>query len=279
MEAQQLDNTMEQVNVMFNCLTNCYQCTCGKVYKTLGFFKRHLTNVHYYIFSPPDDMNSQLDSKDSHDHVAIWKAAFMKMALILRDTTDAYKQGDGNRVFLNAKFEMLYASVARHSKYKLWLWRFLAYEASLLTPKQAEDYKWNCSANLRGGIGNNIPNDNLVELMVQQVKKRIKEQGTNFTYDSARKVVKSTQIQEELKENVADQISGGKKGKKITKHERSVDVALIVEELLKGNVFGYVPGRSFDSFLNYKTPFDCIKFNDLHTWITKQKQRAAAEII
>lgn len=36
-----------------------------------------------------------------------------------------------------------------------------------------------------GGVGKNIPNDNLVELMVQLVKKKLREQGSNFTYASA----------------------------------------------------------------------------------------------
>jgi hypothetical protein len=52
------------------------------------------------------------------------------------------------------------------------LFRYLANCLTLLTPRMAYEYKWNCSANLCGGIDHNIPNDNLVELLVQAVKKR-----------------------------------------------------------------------------------------------------------
>jgi hypothetical protein len=32
------------------------------------------------------------------DHIALYRASFMKCALLLRDTNDAYKMGDGDRV-------------------------------------------------------------------------------------------------------------------------------------------------------------------------------------
>lgn len=47
----------------------------------------------------------------------------------------------------------------------------MAYCFALLSPKMVYEYMWNCSANLQGGIGNNIPCDNLVEILVQTVKK------------------------------------------------------------------------------------------------------------
>lgn len=50
-----------------------------------------------------------------------------------------------------------------------------------------------------GGIGKNIPNDNLVELMVQLVKKKLRVQGSNFTYASAVKAALSSQVQDEIK--------------------------------------------------------------------------------
>lgn len=77
----------------------------------------------------------------------------MKCALLLRDTNDAYKIGDGNRVTTNAKFQMLLSRVGKHNKYKLWLFRYLAYIKCTLSPKMANEYMWNCSANLQGGMG------------------------------------------------------------------------------------------------------------------------------
>lgn len=62
----------------------------------------------------------------------------------------------------------------------------------------AYEYLWNCTANIQGNTGHNIPNDNLVELLVQAVKKKIHAQGSNGTYKSARNAALSVQIQEEI---------------------------------------------------------------------------------
>ena len=66
--------------------------------------------------------------------------------------------GDGDRVTVNAKFQMLFSRVGNHTKYQLCLFRYLENCLTLLTPRMAYEYK--CSANLCGGIGHNIPIDN-----------------------------------------------------------------------------------------------------------------------
>lgn len=52
----------------------------------------------------------------------------------------------------------------------------MAYIKCIISPKMGYEYMWNCSANLQGGMGKNIPNDNLLEIMVQTVKKKIYSQ-------------------------------------------------------------------------------------------------------
>ena len=44
-------------------------------------------------------------------------------------------------------------------------------------PKKAYEYLWNCTASLHGGLGHNIPNDNLVEIFVHSVKKKFIHRG------------------------------------------------------------------------------------------------------
>lgn len=121
---------------------------CNKQYKTSGSIKRHLKKVHEFSFDTEDQLPTS-----GKDHVAIYRASFRKCALLLRDTNDAYKMGDGNRVTTNAKFQMLLSRVGIHNKYQLWLFRYLAYIKCILSPKMAYEYMWNCSANLQGGMG------------------------------------------------------------------------------------------------------------------------------
>lgn len=78
--------------------------------------KKHLQKEHGMA-----DLEEADDSSSKYDHVAIYHASFMKCALLLRDTNDAYKMGDGDRVLSNSKFQMLLSRAGNHTKYQLWL--------------------------------------------------------------------------------------------------------------------------------------------------------------
>lgn len=278
--AKEMDTQTLSVQGMFDDDLQKFVCTCGKQYKNLGFFKRHLVNKHNWLFRDDEDPTPDTcTSECKSDSVANYRASFMKNALILRDTYDAYSMCDGGRVVRNAKFEFLCADVRKHNKYKLWLWRFMAYVIALLSPKQAYEYMWNCASNTTGGLGKNIPNDNLVELMVQLVKKKIREQGSNFTYASAVKAALSSQVQDEIKQNLQQEIQQKTKGKSRTKTNKSVDIEVMVMELIKGNLFSYIPGREFQSFRNFQDASERVNLTKLHTWVTKQKERASFEMI
>ncbi|KAK3097714.1 hypothetical protein FSP39_012382 [Pinctada imbricata] len=221
-----------------------YVCPiCNKLYKTKGGMKRHLNKEHGFSFELGDE-----NSTTEKDHIATYRAAFMTCAFLLRDTNDAYKMGDGNRITVNAKFQMLLARVGKHTKYQLWLFRYLAYIKCLLTPQMAYEYMWNCSANLQGGLGRNIPNDNLVEILVQTVKKKVYCQGANASYASVRKAALTTQIQEEIKENLQSQCDKKKSGSKRPKANKTSDILEMVSELNAAQMFDSIPGREFRSF-------------------------------
>lgn len=163
-----LDQNLALIQEIHDPLTKNYTCTWLKEYKTLGIFKRHLIKEHNWIFDVPEQDQSQSKT----DLIALYRASFMKNALMLRDTYNAFRMGDGDRILRNSKFEMVSASVRGHTKYKLWLWRFQAYVTAILTQKEAKENLWNCTASTNGGTEKNIPNDNMMELHVQLVKKK-----------------------------------------------------------------------------------------------------------
>nr|XP_034322383.1 uncharacterized protein LOC117688429 [Crassostrea gigas] len=151
-QVSEMDDQELLLAEMYDSRINHYSCTCNKTYKTKGHFKRHLEKEHEWDFAlNQDTTNSAIHSKV--DHVAVWRASFMKLSVLLRDTEDAYHYGDGDRIFRNAKFEMLCADAAHHTKYRLWLWRMQAYKTAILSQRQAVEYKWNCTANTHGGKG------------------------------------------------------------------------------------------------------------------------------
>lgn len=171
---------------------------------------------------------------------------------------------------------MLLSGIGHHTKYQLWLFRFLANFHCLLSPREAYEYKWNCTTNLKGGAGHNIPNDNLVGILVHRLKAKLQSQGSNVTYESARKSALTLQIQDEIRENLIEK-SGLKKSGTTRPARANNDIVLIVNELSAGNVLSYIPGRKYDNFKSFCDMFSRVNVVNLHKWLNKQKERLSYE--
>lgn len=270
---EEMDNKSAQLQACFNAADGLYECECHKTYKTLGNFKRHLQKNHNWTF--PEKGKSATSSPK--DGAAEARYSFMKCSLILRDTYDAYQMADGDRIFRNAKFEMLLADAFHHTKYRLWLWRVLAYEKALLKPRQAFEYKWNCCSNTNGGIGKNVPNDLLVEMNVKSIKQKLRTQGANVTYQSTRVIALSSQIQNDIKQNIVQQCDTHFGVTRPTANKLT-DIEMITKEVLNGDLMKTIQGRE-GVFSDFVDPFDKIVPAELHKWISAQKLRAERELI
>ncbi|XP_033724871.1 uncharacterized protein LOC117314858 [Pecten maximus] len=280
----ELDNIQQrsaELDLKKNAIANMYNkeeekyncCYCRKRYKTTGHLTRHLQANHNWVKEVADPQSSMQDC------IALYRGSFMKCALLLRDTNDAYKMADGDRITENAKFQLLLSHVGRHTKYQLWLFRFLAYIVALLSPRMSYEYKWNCTSNLHGGIGHNIPNDNLVEIQVQKIKKKIHDQGANCTYASARRAALTTQVQHEIKENIQHECHMKVSGSKRPEVSKLNDIVAMVKELQSANVMDNINGREYNAFPKFADIYSCVRINELHDWISKGKERLSYEIV
>ena len=123
-----------------------YLCSyCNAKYKIKGWLIRHLERQHDRQAPQPAQQHQEDTTAKS---VTL---NFVKMALLARDTWDAYRMADGDRVFRNAKFEFLYAFGTGRTKYRWWLWNMLAYEHACLTEREAFEYRWNIAATFMVG--------------------------------------------------------------------------------------------------------------------------------
>lgn len=112
--------------------------------------------------------------------------------------------------------------------------------------------------------------------MVQLVKKKLREQGSNFTYASAVKATLSSQVQDEIKKKTYKKKP---KGKRRTKTNKSPDIEVMVNELTKGSIFSYNPGQEFELFKHYQNASERVNLPKLHTWVTMQKEHTSFELI
>lgn len=194
------------------------------------------------------------------------------MSLLLRDTCNAYQMGDGERIVRNAYMEWLYASAVKHSKYKIWLWRMITYIIAILDTKESFEYKWNMTVNLKGGIKNNIPNDNCVEIQVHNIKSQLNTQGANKSFQSARLICMTTQVVDGIKDQLMKSTKTVKSRSTRPTVDKTGDIVTIVKVLRQK---GQVKDLKWESFSNFKEPLYSINSEDLHNWIKAQKNVAS----
>ena len=226
---------------------------------TLWSERIHLVKKHHWQFHTETAKTSTV-----HNPVK----CFLFMSLLYRDTCDSYHMGDGDRIVRNAHLEWIYASALKHTKYKIWLFRMLTYIISILNPQQRFEYIWNMTANLKGGIGKNIPNDNCVEIQVHNIKSQLNTQGSNKSFESARQICMTTQVVDAIKENLMATTRTT-----VSKRSRpAVDNTKYIEKLVKClRSTGNVKDVNWPSFKSFKEPLSLISAKDLHSWIIHQK--------
>ncbi|KAI8515092.1 hypothetical protein Bbelb_076830 [Branchiostoma belcheri] len=263
---QQMLQTVQQEDGKYKCPH------CGKEYVREKNFTKHQEKVHsidLHVDTVPAE-GQERKSEDTCSSSVSVISAFCRMGYLHRDTEDAYKMADGNRIFRNAKLEMLYACSLKHTKYTLWLWRMLAYEMALLNPSEAFDYKWNTCTNLQGGIGKNIPNDNAVELQVGEIKKRLHREGSNKTFQSAQTICKTTQIVNKVAENLRHVCGVDMKAAQRTVAKKEKDIETLVDEILQSKVLDST--TLYRTFHNYKDPMARLDMEKFFNWVKEQKE-------
>lgn len=252
-----------------------YKCThCDRTYVTKGGVVRHLKKVHG-VDLDLDTVRATTTEEVTSARAIV--ASFSRMAFLYRDTSDSYRMADGDRIFRNAKLEMLYAYSLKHTKYRLWLWRMLSYELAILSPCEAFDYKWNTCTNLQGGIGRNIPNDNAVELQVGEIKKRLQREGSNKSFESAQLICKTNQIIAQITKNLQKVNASQVRSRQRAAVSKLKDIKTLVEEILEAKVLE--SDTKYGSFVNYKDPLARLPMAEFHKWVNVQKDIAALKMV
>jgi hypothetical protein len=181
-----------------NSVYCCLEPTCSVQFLTKGRLLNHLNSTSHGTAK----LATVVASKK---HQCKKSESLVYMLLLLRDLWNAYKMCDGDRIFRDLKLALLYFYPTGHSKYRLWVWRMLAYNTSVLSARKAFEYRWNMCANTSGGISSNIPDDNLVELHVKKLKDLLRQQGSNVTFQSASTAASTMQFLDKVKENLNQQ--------------------------------------------------------------------------
>ena len=243
---------------------------CEKSYKVQHWLATHMKTVHHIDCEVVIPRASRQEFDSNGDSMFNYHTSLMKMGLLFVDTVDAYKMGDGERVFRNAKFLLPHFFMTTHTKYRFWIWMMLANDLAILSEYDRYSYKNNIAINVTGGVGKCLANDHLVETQVRKVKESMKSTGANISYDASRRVAKCMGIVGELKNKFVDQPSGRHSSPRITE-----DVLRVAQCLLENSNLKRESGRQHATYPNI--PSDLLKnFNmtEFHDWVQIQKRKA-----
>ena len=249
-----------------------YHCTqCLKKYVFTKRLRKHLKDVHHAEL-PADAVTPPTDEPDPVI------PSLIKLLFLQHDTHHAYAYGDGDRLMRNAKFEFLYQFPSSHIKYRLWMWRLLAYDMAILPQRAAMEYRWNQVVNTHGGSGKCIPNDNFVEMQVKNIKQNLSRQGPNKSFATAQTACKTTQVVSSIKDGLLKTCGKHAKSGDHCLRDTTKDVMDLARSITEAGLIEN-PGQGLEGFENFKNQHHKIKPRDLNQWMVEQKKIAYFNIL
>ena len=134
--------------------------------------------VNKYTISSEAILNESIE--ESRDGVNKYALVLCHYAALVFEFTDAWREGDGERVLRCWKIFLLHFYADRRTKYALEALR-LQFKLATLPPHLVHHLTWGRFVNTHGGYGHNIPCDLHNEHVNKLFKDIIGNMGANFT--------------------------------------------------------------------------------------------------
>ena len=202
------------------------------------------------------------------------------MGMLARNFHDASREGDGERLIRCWKFFILHFKVDGRVKYAVEAINLLAQVNGLLPPEMRHQLIWNCTCNLTGGAGKNIPLDLQMEHLNRVFKENINTFRSNI---SEKSISRSSQAIRPIQQliNTFDKVNTLKKpaGTHVTPSVNK-DFEIILQTLKTDKVFTHVKGRYHVNFKTFDAdPFVKLKADPkkLHAWIRSKVNLLATD--
>lgn len=128
---------------------------------------------------------------DAGDHVYNYARVLCHYGALVMEFTDAWAEGDGERVYRCWRLFLPHFKSTNHMKYALEALRLQFQVKAVLSPQLAHQILWDRFVNTKGGPGNNIPCDLYNEHMNKMLKYIIASMGSNLTEVSLQRAARS----------------------------------------------------------------------------------------
>jgi len=128
------------------------------------------------------------------DKVNLYATKVVTLGLLWHNFHDSVREGDGDRIMRNWKFNLLAYKAAQQKNYSIEALNLFLQVNHVLSPRQAAQVKWCRTVNTTNLKGNNIPMDLHLEHLNRRVKTTLRNIGSNVTDKSVKLAAESVGI-------------------------------------------------------------------------------------
>jgi len=188
---------------------------------------------------------------------------------------DAVSEGDSQRLTRQYKLFLLYCKAdGEHStKYALEsLYQFFLIFA-LLSPRDAERFIWNRTANNGGGKGKNIALDLEQEHSNNYLKQAIKNLGSNLNEQSVSQIYRAEKGTRNRVQTLDRNLQQHSDSGKHSFFSPDRDLSKLVQRLVSNRTLEEEPARQYSLFCNFeRNPFKNLDTSKIYKWINGHKK-------
>lgn len=219
-------------------------------------------------------------SEGTEDFVHNYACSLLFLGMLVKYYEDAIKEGDANREEKFWKIAMLIfkARINNQSnrvKYAFESFKYLALVKAVLPPQLAMKLKWGRFVNSKGGA-NNMECDRRLESEVRSVKDKMDGMGKNLTPASAQRIARSSNNTNVMVKNFDNHCEVHPQVLSHSKVSRELDLQIMVNDLLRQDVFECIPGRKHSAFPTHiRSPVHSLSASALLKWMKTLRRKFA----
>jgi serine palmitoyltransferase len=269
-DLDQIINGIQAVN------SPTYPCReCGKTYYYRKCRDNHEMKLHPELITSDEDTTMAAESNSEEDHVYNYACVRLSFGMLLRNFSDAVREGDGERIIRCWKFLLLIYRAHNHTKYAYAALHLIANVNAMLTPQQAHSIVWNRTVNNRGTPGSNISLDLRMEHIVHLLKEMMSNLGVNLTPEASLRCSRAVWPVEQMLKAIDNELGCQSPYGKHTVSHSEKNFELIVQELLKEDVFqSKQDHREYNYFPAFKRNLiGNLDYVQLNKWINDHKRK------
>ena len=239
----------------------CLDNLCLKVYN------RYISLSYSYT------SESSSYAYNTSDCVSSYAIQLLRIGALYMEFADAIREGDRERVFRCWRYFLPIFQASHSTNYSCEALLFLYQHLFDFSPRLSNQLIWGRFVNVHGLPGRNIPMDLHMEHLNRLAKDAIRNLKSNKTPRSISRIGRAIGTLAPLLDNFDEENSVHLSSSKYRKPSASKDICIVVEHLIKDEVFSITPGRKLKHFKKPKDLFSTVSNKDLLTWMVSRLRK------